>query len=105
MRTAAPLSEVLAGLGMPTAFTDDADFSGLTADELLKISEVLHEAFVAVDEQGTEAAAATAVVMARAGAAPEEPVPFVVDRPFVFVVHSVDDRVPLFVGRVVDPRS
>lgn len=105
VRTAAPLGEVLASLGMPTAFTDDADFSGLVADAPLKISAVLHEAFVAVDEHGTEAAAATAVVMARAGAAPETPVPFVVDRPFLFVVHTVADRVPLFVGRVVDPRS
>ena len=65
---------------MPTAFTDDADFSGFTRDEPPKISEVLHEAFVAVDEQGTEAAAATAVVMQRA-AALRSSVPFVVDRP------------------------
>ena len=57
VRAAARLREVLVALGMPTAFTDEADFSGLTIDEPLKISEVLHEAFVAVDEEGTEAAA------------------------------------------------
>ena len=88
VRAAARLGELLAALGMPTAFTDDADFSGLTVDEPLKISDVLHEAFVAVDEQGTEAAAATAVVMQRAGAMPQPPVPFVVDRPFLFAIHD-----------------
>ena len=105
VRAAARLGEVLAALGMPTAFTDDADFSGLTVDEPLKISEVLHEAFVAVDEQGTEAAAATAVVMQRAGAMPQPPVPFVVDRPFLFAIHEVATGTPLFVGRVADPRE
>jgi serine protease inhibitor len=110
VRAAARLREVLVALGMPTAFDDEADFSGLTIDEPLKISEVLHEAFVAVDEEGTEAAAATAVVMQRAGAMPQPPVPFVVDRPFLFVIHEVATGAPLFVaplfvGRVADPRS
>ena len=105
VRAAARLIEVLVALGMPTAFTDEADFSGLTVDEPLKISEVLHEAFVAVDEEGTEAAAATAVVMQRAGGMPEPPVPFVVDRPFLFVIHEVATGTPLFVGRVEDPRK
>ena len=104
VRAAARLSEVLAGLGMATAFTDDADFSGFTRDEQLKISEVLHEAFVAVDERGTEAAAATAVVMQRAAGLPVPPVPFVVDRPFLFAIHEVETGTPLFVGRVLDPR-
>jgi serpin B len=121
VRAGARLREVLIALGMPTAFTDDADFSGLTIDarpevraceprrEPLKISEVLHEAFVAVDEQGTEAAAATAVVMQRAGAIPQPPVPFVVDRPFLFAIHEVANGTPLFVGplfvgRISDPR-
>jgi cytochrome c biogenesis protein len=103
------------GFGMPTAFTDDADFSGFTVEaspevrareprrESLKISEVLHEAFVAVDEEGTEAAAATAV-MARGAGIPAPPVPFVVDRPFLFAIHTTADNTPLFVGRVTDPR-
>ena len=70
---------------------------------------MLHEAFVAVDEEGTEAAAATAVVMQRAGAMPQPPVPFVVDRPFLFAIHEVATGTPLFlaplfVGRVSDPR-
>ena len=103
-RSSAALGEHLAALGMPTAFTDEADFSGMTADQDLKISEVLHEVFVAVDEAGTEAAAATAVVMARAAGIPAPPEPFVVDRPFLFVIHDVKHGTPLFVGRVADPR-
>jgi serpin B len=104
MRTGTRLAEPLAALGMPTAFTDAADFSGMAKDEVLKISEVLHEVFVAVCEAGTEAAAATAVVMARAGGMPSPPEPFVVDRPFLFVIHDVEHGTPLFVGRVADPR-
>jgi len=104
VRASARLGELLGSLGMPTAFGDEADFSGLTTSERLKISEVLHEAFVAVDELGTEAAAATAVAMQRAGGIPAPPVPFVVDRPFLFVIHHVEHGAPLFVGRVVDPR-
>jgi serine protease inhibitor len=105
VRTSALLGEVLAGLGMATAFTDDADFSGLTEEEALKISEVLHQVFVDVDEAGTEAAAATAIAMQRAGGLPVPPVPFVVDRPFLFVVHDLEQGAALFVGRVTDPRS
>ncbi len=105
VRSASRLTEVLAGLGMPTAFTDDADFSGFTTAEPLKISEVLHQVFVDVDEEGTEAAAATAIAMQRAGGMPAPPVPFVVDRPFLFAVHHVASGAPLFVGRVADPRS
>lgn len=104
MRTASSLAGPLAALGMPTAFTDGADFSGMTAEQDLKISEVLHEVFVAVDEAGTEAAAASAVVMARAAGMPAPPEPFAVDRPFLFVVHDVEHGTPLFVGRVADPR-
>ncbi len=104
LRTGRRLAAPLAELGMPTAFTDDADFSGMTQEQALKISEVLHEVFVAVDEAGTEAAATTAVVMARAGGLPSPAAPFVVDRPFLFVIHDVEHGTPLFVGRVADPR-
>jgi serpin B len=108
VRSSAALGEVLGALGMPTAFSDAADFSGFTTDEppseRLRVSEVLHEAFVAVDELGTEAAAATAVAMQRAAALLEPPVPFAIDRPFVWAIHPVESPVPLFVGRTVDPR-
>lgn len=102
-RTAAPLKELLMALGMPTAF-GAADFTPMTETDLdLVIAEVLHQGFIAVDEEGTEAAAATAVVMAETSAPIAEP--FVVDRPFLFAIHDLEHRAPLFVGRVVDPTA
>ena len=65
------LGETLAGMGMPDAFDDRADFSGMTGSQGLWISEVVHKAFVSVDERGTEAAAATAVVVQESGASKE----------------------------------
>ena len=100
-RSPASLKEVLMELGMPSAFTA-ADFTPMTEEDLdLVISHVLHQGFIAVDEEGTEAAAATAVVM-RETSAPIA-VEFVVDRPFLFAIHDVEHRAPLFVGRVSDP--
>lgn len=99
-RTEAPLTDVLAELGMPTAFAGAADFSGMTETERLRIGHVLHQAFVSVDEHGTEAAAATAVVMMIGAALFDE---VIVDRPFVFVIHDVAHGTPLFLGRVTDP--
>jgi serine protease inhibitor len=103
-RTQVLLNEVLAGLGMPTAFTDRANFSGMTHDMRLEIKAVVHEAFIAVDEQGTEAAAATAVVM-RATSAMLDTVELTVDRPFLFVLHDTATGTPLFIGRVSDPSA
>ncbi len=103
-RTQASLTEVLGSLGMPTAFTDQADFTGMTDEVDLHVGAVLHETFVAVDEKGTEAAAATAVAM-EAGSAPAQPLEVDVDRPFLFVIHDVEHLTPLFVGRVVDPSA
>ncbi len=100
------LSEVLSAMGMPDAFREDlADFSGVTRAERVFLSEVLHSTFVTVDEAGTEAAAATAVMLA--GAAPHQRPPrrFTADHPFVFVIrHRVTDQI-LFMGRVADPRE
>lgn len=101
-RTRAGLGEHLGALGMPTAFTDQADFTGMTAQAHIAIKAVLHEAFIAVDEEGTEAAAATAVAMSLT-AAPPPPVRVTVDRTFIFVIHDVETETPLFVGRVDDP--
>lgn len=100
-RTQTTMNEVLKELGMPTAFTDAADFSGMTTGVRLAIAAVLHEAFVAVDEEGTEAAAATAVVARQTSAAMGVLVR--ADRPFLFVIHDVKTATPLFVGRVADP--
>ncbi len=103
-RTAAMLKETLSALGMPTAFEDGrADFSGMTTQEPLLIAEVVHQTFIAVDEEGTEAAAATAVVMRTESARIAEP--FVVDRPFLFVIHDLEHGAPLFLGRVADPSA
>lgn len=92
----------LEALGMKTAFTDAADFSGITTQESLVIDDVLQQAFVAVDEAGTEAAAATAVIMGATGM--PTTVPFVVDRPFLFFVRDASGLV-LFGGQVVDPSA
>lgn len=74
----------------------------MTTQETLYISAVLHEAFIAVDETGTEAAAATAVA-ARGISARPEPISVDVNRPFLFVIHDRATGTPLFIGRVTDP--
>ena len=96
------LVDVLAAMGMPAAFSDGADFSGMTGDRALTITDVIHKAFVLVDETGTEAAAATAVIVAEL-AMPEEPIEFTADRPFIFLIRDIETGTILFVGRVVDP--
>lgn len=97
------LKEALSALGMPIAFSDsEADFSGMTDDpEGLFIADVIHKAFVSVDEEGTEAAAATAVIM-DAAAAPMEVVEFTADRPFIFLIRDIETGAILFVGRTLD---
>jgi serpin B len=104
--TSADLSVVLADMGMPTAFSDAADFSGMTTAEKLTISAVIHQANITVDEEGTEAAAATAVVM-RTTSAPEplEPVELIVDRPFVFAIRDNPTGALLFMGHIGDPTA
>ncbi|MCW2780128.1 MAG: Proteinase inhibitor serpin [Marmoricola sp.] len=104
-RTATPLNDPLKSLGMPTAFSDSADFSGMTKDEALMIDQVLHQAFIAVDEDGTEAAAATAVVMRTTSSAGGRALTVRADRAFLFVLHDVATGTPLFIGRVDDPTA
>jgi len=97
------LADALGALGMRLAFSDRADFSGLSPVPT-KISAVVHKAWAKVDEKGTEAAAATAVVMAEITSVSVEPPPhpFKVDRSFLFAVHDDKGNV-LFAGRVIDP--
>jgi serpin B len=97
------LAETLAAMGMPVAFSSQADFSGMDGTRKLSISDVVHKAFVSVDESGTEAAAATAVVMRETSVMPEQPVEVTVDRPFIFVIRDIQTGAILFVGRVVNP--
>jgi serpin B len=104
-RTQADLVDTLAALGLTDLFDPDrADLSAMTAAEKLYVSGVLHEAFIDVNEKGTEAAAATAIVI-RASAAPGGPVPLTIDRPFIMVLRDLETHVVLFLGRVLDPTA
>jgi serpin B len=96
------LADTLAEMGMPIAFSDDADFSGMTGNRELCISDVVHKAFVAVDEAGTEAAAATAVIM-ELTSLPPPPVEVTIDHPFIFLIRDIETGSILFVGRVLNP--
>jgi serpin B len=99
------LSDVLVAMGMPSAFNPGAaDFSGITTDAALYIAAVIHQANMDVDEKGTTAAAATAIVM-RGAAIPGEPVTVTVDRPFLFALRDVPTGTILFLGRVADPTA
>jgi serpin B len=104
METAFLLKPVLCALHAELAFSGSADFSGIR-DEPLAISEVVHKAFVEVNEEGTEAAAATAVLMLRgAGIRPSpEPKVFKADHPFLFFIRDRKTNAVLFSGRVLDP--
>ena len=98
------LNETLAKMGMPDSFGDAADFSGIIDSEDLFISAVVHKAFVSVDEEGTEAAAATALVGMLLGARdPLEPITITFDRPFIFLIRDEPTGAILFLGRVMDP--
>jgi serpin B len=96
------LPDALRQLGMVEAFTSQADFAGMTGGRDLAISDVVHKAFVSVDEKGTEAAAATAVIM-KLTSAPAEPIRVSVDRPFIFLIRDIETGAILFLGRVLDP--
>ena len=98
------LIPVLRQLGIEDAFTDAADFSGITAQERLFISAVVHQAYIDVDEQGTEAAAATAIGMRPMAMRREpDPIRMVVDRPFLFAIIDTATGLPLFLGQVTRP--
>jgi serpin B len=100
------LRDTLAGMGMRDAFSPgDADFSGMTGNRELFISDVVHKAFVAVDEDGTEAAAATAVIVGTTSVPTEPPVEVTIDRPFIFLIRDIQTGAILFVGRVLNPAS
>jgi serpin B len=95
------LSKTLSEMGMPIAFSGGADFSGMNGAHDLSISDVVHKAFVSVDENGTEAAAATGVVISTG--MPAEPVQMTIDHPFMFLIRDIQTGAILFVGRVVNP--
>ena len=95
------LGETLKKMGMSDAFDQQlADFSGMDGTKDLSISDVFHKAFVLVNENGTEAAAATGVVIGVTSLPPR----VTVDRPFIFLIRDIATNTTLFVGRVMDPR-
>ena len=97
------LADQLKALGMTDAFDpDQADFSGMSERNDLYISAVVHKAFVAVDEKGTEAAAATAVIVG-VTSAPLFDVTLTIDRPFIFIIRDIPTGQILFIGRVLNP--
>ena len=100
------LKETLQNMGMKDAFGGDADFSGMTAQNDLNIDKVLHKAFVEVNEEGTEAAAATGVIMTRTSLShqPRPPL-FRADHPFLFLIRDKRSGSILFLGRLVNPKA
>lgn len=96
------IAENLREMGMPAAFSEEADFSGMTGKRDLFISDVIHQAFVEVNEEGTQAAAATSV-MCGITAIQEDIKIFNADHPFIFIIQQRDTGNILFLGRVNNP--
>ena len=99
------LAPVLASMGMPLAFSRNADFSGMTGKPNLFISAVIHQAYVDVNEEGTEAAAATAVAIKLTSIGPDRTPVFKADHPFVFMIRDARSGSILFLGRVLNPKT
>ncbi len=101
------LSNALSALGMPQAFGGSADFSGITGKRDFTISAAIHKAYIDVNEQGTEAAAATSIIMRATAARVPFPTPppivFDADHPFLFMIRDTKTGAILFLGRVTDP--
>jgi serine protease inhibitor len=100
------INQDLIEMGMPLAFDQSlADFSGMTEETQLFISDVIHQSFVEVNEEGTEAAAATAVIMTEnsSGGSGPQPIDFIADHPFIFLIEHQESGQILFMGKVEDP--
>jgi serpin B len=98
------LSDALQAMGMTDAFSDSADFSGITNKADLAISDVIHKAFISVDEEGTEAAAATAVIVSQTSM-PTEIVDININHSFIFLIRDIETNTTLFIGRVINPAA
>jgi serpin B len=100
------LSSTLSAMGMPIAFTWNADFSGMDGTTDLYIFDVIHKAFVDVNESGAEAAAATGVIVGvETAVEPEPPLIVTIDHPFIFFIRDIETGTILFVGRVLNPSA
>jgi serpin B len=97
------LKAPLQAMGMENAFTDAADFSGMSTAERLKVKDVVHKTFVDIDENGTEAAAATAVVGVTTSL-PPPPIEVNIDRPFIMAIVDHQTKALVFLGRILEPK-
>ncbi len=98
------LKKPLQALGMQSAFAG-ADFSGISKTETLEITDVLHKTFLDIDEEGTEAAAATAVVVGKTSAEVDPPIKVTIDHPFLVAIMDRATKTPVFFGRVLEPKK
>ncbi|MCD6478182.1 MAG: hypothetical protein J7K87_04225, partial [Candidatus Aenigmarchaeota archaeon] len=98
------MADTLRAMGMPTAFSGSADFSGIDGRKDLFIDQVIHQSYIKVDEKGTEAAAATAVGM-KLTAVPQHENIFNANHPFIFIIQDRKTGNILFMGRVVNPNK
>jgi serpin B len=101
-----PLKQTLMKMGIADVFGSESDLSGINGKKDLYVSDAFHKAFVKVNEAGTEAAAATAIVVGKAtsiGDPQPPPIPVTVDRPFIFLIRDHATNSTLFIGRVVQP--
>ncbi|OGF53288.1 MAG: hypothetical protein A2Z21_10690 [Candidatus Fraserbacteria bacterium RBG_16_55_9] len=99
------LKQALVHMGMEDAFSDRADFSGMTGSRDLMLTDAIHGTFVSVDEAGTEAAAATAVIVGPTAMPPGPEVELTLDRPFLFLIRDVETGTILFLGHVLNPQG
>lgn len=95
------MSKDLKSLGATTPFSEDADFTGISSSRKFKISQVIHQTYVNVNEDGTEAAAATLIEML--GSSPSPPIEFKCDRPFIFIIHDLTTKAILYIGKLTNP--
>ena len=96
------LKEILSDMGMAIAFGDGANFSGISQNAKLAIDNVTHKAFIETTEEGTKAAAATVVGVKLMSARPIEPINFVIDRPFFYIIRDTESNVAIFIGKIVN---
>ena len=90
-------------MGMGIAFGGGANFSGISQNAKLAIDNVTHKAFIETTEEGTKAAAATVVGVKLMSARPVEPINFVIDRPFFYIIRDTESNVAIFMGKIVNP--
>jgi len=99
-----PLKKLMEAVGVEEIFNSNADLSGINPKRELMVSDAFHKAFVEVNEEGTEAAAATGIVVGMMAAFPaDQPPNFIADHPFVFAIRHNPSKMILFLGRMVEP--